>query len=69
MCVLMVAGVRNVGEPGALERQGGRVGAGVTTGVFCVVMAAVMEMFGRRGAIMCTPAVHFFSNCPCPSSP
>jgi hypothetical protein len=49
VCVMMVAGVRNAGEPGALERQGGRAGAGVTTGVFCVVMAAVMDMFRAKG--------------------
>lgn len=30
VCVLMVAGVRNAGEPGAFESQGGRAGAGVT---------------------------------------
>ena len=30
VCVMMEAGVSNSGEPGALERQGGRAGAGVT---------------------------------------
>ena len=30
VCVMIVEGVRNAGEPGALEHQGGRAGAGVT---------------------------------------
>jgi hypothetical protein len=30
VCVMMLAGVRNAMEPGILERQGGRAGAGVT---------------------------------------
>ena len=44
--VLMVAGVRNVGEPGACVLQEGRVGAGVTdrTEQLCLV---------RRGLGVC----------------
>ena len=30
LCVMMVAEVRNSGEPGSFERQGGGPGAGVT---------------------------------------
>ena len=33
VCVMMVAGVRNAGQPGALKRQDGRAGAGVTVTV------------------------------------
>ena len=35
MCVMMVAGVRNAGEPGAFERQGGGAGAAVKDVRYC----------------------------------
>lgn len=41
MYVMMVTGVRNAGQPGALERQGGRVGAGVTQ---MVVLEILIEI-------------------------
>lgn len=36
VCVMMIAGVRNAGEPGALKRQGGSAGAGVTQVASCI---------------------------------
>ena len=38
VCVMMVAGVRNAGKPGALERLGGGAGAAVTVSEITLTM-------------------------------